>query len=102
MTDKTDKTDFNGGPAFPVSTVSATAGHQDGHMTWQFPGMTLRDYFAARCPPDVLEIEHWSSAECAATIGLEASEYEWRKHFIHVKARLAMEWADAMLKARKS
>lgn len=44
----------NGGPAFPVSTASTVDqesgafGHQDGARTWQFPGMTLRDYFAAK------------------------------------------------------
>ncbi|PTT41492.1 hypothetical protein DBR23_05965 [Acidovorax sp. HMWF018] len=38
----------NGGPAFPVSTGNPDAPHQDGHTTAQFPGMTLRDYFAAK------------------------------------------------------
>lgn len=41
-----------GGPAFPVSTRSSEDGvgfgHQDSAITWQFPGMTLRDYFAAQ------------------------------------------------------
>lgn len=38
----------DGGPAFPVSTSleAGQYGHQDGPQTWQFPGMTLRDYFA--------------------------------------------------------
>lgn len=40
-----------GGPAFPVSTINETGGHQDGPNTWQFPGMTLRDYFAAKAMP---------------------------------------------------
>lgn len=41
---------YNGGPAFPVSTGcnDGQLGHQDGQFTWQFPGMTLRDYFAAK------------------------------------------------------
>ena len=39
-----------GGPAFPVSTAEASEGHQDGPNTWQFPGMTLRDCFAAHAP----------------------------------------------------
>lgn len=38
----------DGGPAFPVSTSNENEGHQDGPNTWQFPGMTLRDYFAAK------------------------------------------------------
>lgn len=43
----------NGGPAFPVSTSNENEGHQDGPNTWQFPGMTLRDYFAAKAMPAV-------------------------------------------------
>lgn len=35
-------------PAFPVSTANPVEGHQDAHHTWQFPGMQLRDYFAAK------------------------------------------------------
>jgi hypothetical protein len=44
----------DGGPAFPVSTREAGApnesayGHQDGYDTWQFGGLTMRDYFAAK------------------------------------------------------
>lgn len=46
---------YNGGPAFPVDTRgsgesedSGTYGHQTGPTTWQFSGMNLRDYFAAK------------------------------------------------------
>lgn len=48
---------IDGGPAFPVSTssrwheTSGPYGHQDGSSTWQFPGMTIRDYFAAKAMP---------------------------------------------------
>jgi hypothetical protein len=44
----------DGGPAFPVSTREAGAlgqteyGHQDGYDTWQFGGLTIRDYMAAK------------------------------------------------------
>lgn len=48
----------NGGPAFPVSTMveerTAGYGHQDGPATYQFGGMTLRDYFAAKAMQGVL------------------------------------------------
>lgn len=44
----------NGGPAFPVSTGDTTVGHQDGIQTWQFPGMTLRDYFVAKAMQGLL------------------------------------------------
>lgn len=36
--------DKDGGPAFPVSMGS----DREGPNAWQFPGMTLRDYFAAK------------------------------------------------------
>lgn len=36
-----------GGPAFPVAAGDGDIGSQVGSTTWQFPGMTLRDYFAA-------------------------------------------------------
>lgn len=35
-------------PAFPVSTADELRGHQDSAGTWQYPGMTLRDYLAAK------------------------------------------------------
>lgn len=38
----------DGGPAFPVSTSDPRIGHQDGYSTWQFPGLSVRDYFAAK------------------------------------------------------
>jgi len=44
----------DGGPAFPVSTSQSSYtefgnyGHHDGNTTWQFGGMTLRDYFAGQ------------------------------------------------------
>ena len=52
-------------PAFPVSTSNPYSGHQDGPNTWQFPGMTLRDYFAAKAMQSLLTTidefpdEHW-------------------------------------------
>ena len=47
----------DGGPAFPVSTrsrvdeTSGSYGHQDSNTTWQFPGMTMLDFFAIHCLP---------------------------------------------------
>ena len=72
-----------GGPAFPVSTSNEEDGHQDGPNTWQFPGMTLRDYFAAK-----------------AMQGFAASNDIGWKSMNHI-AETAYEWADAMLAARK-
>jgi hypothetical protein len=38
----------NGGPAFPVQTSDSENGHQCTPNEWKFPGMSLRDYFAAK------------------------------------------------------
>ncbi len=46
----------NGGPAFPVSIGDCNAGHQDGGSTWQFHGMMLRDYFAAKALPTLINL----------------------------------------------
>lgn len=74
-------------PAFPVSLVNPVHGHQDSANTWQFPGLSIRDYFAAKALPVA-----WSSIfnGCASAPGsIEQSI-----------ASLAYQLADAMLKAR--
>lgn len=71
-----------GGPAFPVSTGNPDAPHQDGHTTAQFPGMTLRDYFAAKAMQGLLS----TGDEEVTTIGMAQASYAL---------------ADAMLKARE-
>lgn len=79
----------DGGPAFPASTRPMQDeygyGHQDGHSTWQYGGMTLRDYFAAQ----------------ALTGFLHNAE---RINFIDVPqvAEGAYKMADAMLRAREA
>ena len=69
-----------GGPAFPVSTQHPDNGHQDSANTWQFPGMTLRDYFAAKA--------------------MHALLVSYGTYQFDVRAIQAYEAADAMLKAR--
>lgn len=76
-------TQNDGGPAFPVSTSNETNGHQDGPNTWQFPGMSLRDYFAA--------------AAMQGT-GAQPESGSWPAEGI---AKAAYQQADAMLKARE-
>lgn len=82
---------LNGGPAFPVSTRgtgesddTGSYGHQDSELTWQYPGMTLRDYFAAKA------MQGWVSR-------FTTDDGEPRPVPV---ARLAYEIADAMLAAR--
>lgn len=62
-----------GGPAFPLETSNAMLN----------PGMTLRDYFAAK-----------------AMQGFAAADDVGWKSIDHI-AETAYEWADAMLKARE-
>ena len=75
----------DGGPAFPVSTSNTYTGHQDGPNTWQFPGATLRDYFAAKAMQGLL------AQSCGTALGSDP---------IH-GAQYAYQMADAMLEARK-
>ena len=74
-------------PAFPVSTSDPIEGHQDGNSTWQFPGMALRDYFAAKALSGFLA--HPAQDEAP----LRESNFE-------MLAVESYRLADAMLKAR--
>ena len=49
-------TNPDGGPAYPVSTSDTENGHQDGHHTWQHPGMSLRDHFAGLAMQSILSV----------------------------------------------
>jgi hypothetical protein len=89
----------NGGPAFPVETQSTGSqdegeyGHQASASTWQFPGMTLRDHFAARALPGILSMVAAGRHDTTDFTGLSATE---------VLARDSYRLADAMLKAREA
>jgi hypothetical protein len=69
-------TNDNGGPAFPGLHPSKECQYND-------PGMTLRDYFAAKAMQSMIVV------------------YRDDKHLIDAYARRAFEIADAMLEARK-
>lgn len=96
----------NGGPAFPVSTSSSGGeehgdyGHQDGHSTWQFPGMTLRDYFAVRAPAPTKE-----AVELIMRMEQQANQHNdhykpARRGILEIECALRYKWADAMIEAR--
>lgn len=76
-----------GGPAFPVVTRKGydEYGHQAGATIWQFGGMTLRDYFAAKAMQGMLAE---GSTESTAMSSLLAA--------------CAYDIADAMIAARKA
>lgn len=53
----------NGGPAFPSSEVT---NHNADIVTYAEPGMSLRDYFAAKALPAVVsDVDFTSWAQCA-------------------------------------
>ena len=83
----------NGGPASPVSTSDEISGHQDGPNTWQFPGMTLRDYFAAKAMQGLC-----SASPLGIPGGADVSD---GRTVIVLIARTAYMMADAMLKERE-
>lgn len=88
----------NGGPAFPVSTGNPDEPHQNGHSTAQFPGMTLRDYFAAHSDiPLEMAYEH-----ALARLGEEGTYLGDVpvKEVLKSRAILKMAEADAMIEAR--
>lgn len=82
----------NGGPAFPVSTGDPTKEYQDGPYTAQFPGMTLRDYFAAKAMLMAYYCES-GSPTCGGTHGNPTYEGIAKRAYL---------MADAMLKARSA
>lgn len=90
-------------PAFPVSTAPCTKedgpgkagynfGHQDGNYTWQYSGMTLRDYFAAQVIGHIYK-DFWDAVR-ADKGGFDA---DWPMGL----AMEAYRMADAMLRARE-
>lgn len=73
-----------GGPAFPSDAV--------GYVGQASQGMTLRDYFAAKALPALIQ----TSIESAAKQGALPEEFR------RTIANAAYAQADAMLKARQS
>ena len=91
----------NGGPAFPCEVGPASDGHtiQTGNMQWMQPGMTMRDYFAAKAMP--LAFQYWR--ECTNGVDgdfvFSRTEDEGEMDLI---AADCYQMADAMLKARET
>ena len=81
----------NGGPAFPFIDSASPLEH---------PGMTLRDYFAAKAMPSA--IEYWAQKNA----GGEGGNFVWQMHQASADclgaAVLAYRMADAMIKVRQA
>jgi hypothetical protein len=87
VSDSSRSTSGSGGPAFPVVTREPETGHQAGESVWQYPGMLLRDYLAAKAMQGDL-------ASQSDAHPLQPKHFEL----------MAQRWysiADAMLKARE-
>lgn len=78
-----------GGPAFPVATSDSEAPVQVGNFTWQFPGLTMRDYFAAKAMTQGMAV-------------LVASGNNLNGYQLGTLAKTAYLAADAMLKEREA
>ena len=74
-----------GGPAFPAPELGA----QDFGQPWAYPGMTLRDYFAAKAMP-----------ACYAEYFTHANIHGFDEGWKMGVALDAYAMADAMLEAR--
>ena len=75
-----------GGPAFPAPDLGA----KDFGQPWAYPGMTLRDYFAAKAMPACY-------AEYCAHANTQGYDEDWKMDV----ALDSYAMADAMLKARE-
>jgi hypothetical protein len=76
---------YSKSPAFPVS-LAMNEGHQDGPGTWQHPGISIRDYFAAKALQGIL------SDVPESMYGLD-----WKEKIVST----SYEIADAMLAERE-
>lgn len=99
----------DGGPAFPVECYwendKVRQGVQTGNTQGWATGMSLRDYFAAHAPGDLIHTPHESIAEGEATIGRPypaEGVIEQGKWAMEVEAKVRYMYADAMLKAREA
>lgn len=108
----------DGGPAFPVPAMEYNYGTERRELAAEHPGMTLRDYFAVRCPAEEIK------DRMPKTLGELADAYVWHgwideqkrksvrsvtdlreledpKLHRRLRAIVRYEYADDMLEARK-
>lgn len=90
---KLDDLQVQGGPAFPTHRMEWDFGSDSLELATKHPGMTLRDYFAAKAMVRAMAVSpsRWWNE------GLTASK---STPDIDQCARVAYAMADAMLKAR--
>jgi hypothetical protein len=91
-----------GGPAFPVlmnwEGGEPIQGAQTGNSTGYFPGLSMRDYFAAKALQGILASPDERSIQGGTADEVEAMRTKW----IEQDAMAAYRYSDAMLKAREA
>lgn len=88
----------DGGPAFPLNQIDPKEGHDAGHyeVKMQYPGMSLRDYFAGLAMAgEISSMQDNAASEARAAAAVDASESP-----VEHTARISYEMADAMIAAR--
>lgn len=84
----------NGGPAYPAPDL----GEQDFNQRGAYPGMTLRDYFAAKAMAALITEPPWSAEGSEAVVVRLAAKHTADEAERYATA--AYRIANAMLKAR--
>lgn len=102
----------DGGPAFPCTRVVE---HFEGDRTTFVDGMSLRDWFAGKCPDEEMKKRipatmgdivklladlGWISNADATGAGYVWTKYQ-DEHMHRLRAWARYQYADAMLEARK-
>ena len=95
----------DGGPAFPgtgiVSWRNCEGGLQNAADNVRIPGMSLRDYFAARASESDLA-EPGDVGACKKMLGMKEDEkWVFERDFPRLRAMTRYAYADAMILARE-
>lgn len=83
----------DGGPAFPNPATY----HPNGQIEYGTFGMSLLDYYAARCP---LTLEESAHIYGAGIHGILREGGTHQRAFFAMDAEMRYEWAETMLAAR--
>lgn len=91
----------DGGQAFPRKYFEWDY-DENCRIEMSEPGMTLRDYLAAKAPKSLMEDTVSTVTEAAAMLGIPLEDYMKNRvgNFLKLDAKLRYMHADAMLEAR--
>lgn len=89
----------DGWPAFPIAFQHRN--ESDGVIEQRWPGLSLRDYFAAHASHEDIGAPD-TVGGCAKLLGIPPSEYDETVDWVRVVAKARYQYADAMLRAREA